>query len=251
MLAATAPDRGHVLRRSLVVPLYQESSRIGGTVRRLADSPLCEAGTEFLFVDDGSSDDTVAVLEQALARTGLQARVLRLGSNQGKGAAVRTGVLAAQGSTVAFVDADLSSPPAAILQVLQAVEQGGAQVAVASRAHPTSDITVRQPVARETAGKTFNRLLRLLGLTTLPDTQCGLKAFDSDTARALFEPLQVRRFAFDVEVLARAQQQGRRIRVIPTEWAHVEESRVAPLRDGLRMAWDALRVRWALRRGAR
>ena len=240
-----------MLRRSIVVPLYQERSRIGGTVRRLADSPLCAPDTEFLFVDDGSADDTVAVLEQALEGCGLQAQVLRLGANQGKGAAVRTGVLAARGATVAFVDADLSSPPTAIEQVLRAVEVGGAQVALASRAHPTSDITVRQPVARETAGKTFNRLIRLLGLTTLPDTQCGLKAFDRETALALFTPLRTRRFAFDVEVLARAQQQGRRIQVIPTEWAHVEESRVAPLRDGLRMAWDAVRVAWTIRRARR
>jgi dolichyl-phosphate beta-glucosyltransferase len=237
-----------VLRRSIVVPLYQESARIGGTVQRLAVSDLCGAGTEFLFVDDGSSDDTVAVLEGALVGSGLQAQVLRLPENRGKGAAVRTGVLASSGAVVAFVDADLSSPPAAIAQVLQAVESGSAQVALASRAHPTSDITVRQPLARETAGKTFNRLIRLLGLTTLPDTQCGLKAFERDVARALFEPLSTQRFAFDVEVLARAQQQGLRIQVIPTEWAHVEESRVAPLRDGLRMAWDALRVAWLIRR---
>lgn len=237
-----------MLRRSVVVPLYQESSRIEGTVRRLAASPLADPDTEFLFVDDGSTDDTVAVVERALAATGLRAEVLRLASNQGKGAAVRTGVLAARGQTIAFVDADLSSPPGAIAEVLRAVEEHGAQVAIASRAHPTSAITVRQPVARETAGKTFNRLIRALGLTTLPDTQCGLKAFDAETARALFQPLQTRRFAFDVEVLARAQKLNLRIAVIPSEWAHVEESRVAPLRDGLRMAWDAVRVRWALRR---
>jgi dolichyl-phosphate beta-glucosyltransferase len=237
-----------MLRRSIVVPLYQESTRIGGTVQALADSPLCEPGTEFLFVDDGSDDGTVAVLEQALAGVPLQATVLRLSNNQGKGAAVRSGVLAARGATVAFVDADLSSPPSAIEQVLAAVEQQGAQVALASRAHPRSDITARQPLPRETAGKTFNRLIRLLGLTTLPDTQCGLKAFDRDTALALFEPLRTRRFAFDVELLVRAEQQGRRVQVVPTEWAHVPESRVAPLRDGLRMAWDALRVAAAARR---
>ena len=237
-----------MLRRSIVVPLYQESSRICGTVERLAASDLCCDDTEFLFVDDGSSDDTVVVLESALQGSGLRAQVLRLDANQGKGAAVRRGVLAAQGETVAFVDADLSSPPTAIEQVLRAVEDGGAQVALASRAHPRSDITTRQPLARESAGKTFNRLIRLLGLTRLPDTQCGLKAFDRETARALFEPLRTQRFAFDVEVLARAEQQGRRIQVIPTEWAHVEESRVAPLRDGLRMAWDALRVAFAVRK---
>lgn len=242
MLAAT------MLRRSIVVPLFQESSRIGSTVVRLADSELCDPSTEVLFVDDGSTDDTVDVLEKALAGTALQAQVLRLQQNSGKGAAVRTGVLASRGEVVAFVDADLSSPPHAIVQVLRAVE-AGAQVAVASRGHSTSDIRVRQPLARETAGKTFNRLLRLLGLTDLPDTQCGLKAFDRASALLLFQPLRTQRFAFDVEVLARARQAGLRVEVIPTQWAHVEESRVAPLRDGLRMAWDALRVRWLLRSG--
>jgi hypothetical protein len=160
-------------------------------------------------------------------------------------------VLASRGEVVAFVDADLSSPPAAILQCLRAVESGGAHVALASRAHPTSEITVRQPIARETAGKSFNRLIRLLRLTDLPDTQCGLKAFDRESALALFRPLVTRRFAFDVEVLARARALGLNVQVIPTEWAHVEESRVAPLRDGARMAWDAVRVAWAMRRAAR
>ena len=166
---------------SIVVPMFGEAGRIGQTVRTLAAGPL--AGAQLLFVDDGSTDGTVEVLRAALASTSLDARVLVLPRNLGKGAAVRTGVLAATGDVVAFVDADLSSPAEAVVEVCRAVE-AGAQVAVASRGHATSDLVVRQPGSREAAGKTFNRLLRRLGLTTLPDTQCGLKAFDRVSARS-------------------------------------------------------------------
>ena len=234
---------------SIVVPMYRESARIPGTVAALAVSELATPDNEFLFVDDGSPDDTVAAATAALAATSLDARVLRLPRNLGKGAAVRTGVLAARRPVVVFVDADLSSPPAAIVQVCRAVE-AGAQVAVASRAHAQTHLVVRQPASREGAGKTFNRLLRRLGLTTMPDTQCGLKAFDAASAQALFRPLQVLRFAFDVEVLLRAARLGLRVEVLPTEWAHVEASRVSPVRDGGRMAWDALRLAISARRGS-
>lgn len=230
---------------SIVVPMFQEAGRIGATVRSLADSEL--AGAELLFVDDGSTDGTVQALQRALAGTLLTARVLRLPRNLGKGAAVRTGVLAASGEVVAFLDADLSSPPDAVAQVCRAVE-AGAHVALASRGHATSELVVRQPGGREAAGRSFNRLVRRLGLTTLPDTQCGLKAFDRASARALFEPLRTRRFAFDVELLARAQRLGLRIEVLPTRWAHVEHSRVSPVRDGARMALDAVRIARAARR---
>ncbi|MCA1710986.1 MAG: glycosyltransferase [Actinobacteria bacterium] len=233
---------------TIVVPMFAESGRIGATVATLSASELA-ARCEFVFVDDGSPDDTVAVLRAALDGSGLLARVVRLPRNLGKGAAVRTGVLAATAPVVAFVDADLSSPPSAIAEVCRAVE-AGAQVAVASRAHPESDLTVRQPRGREGAGKTFNRLLRALRLTALPDTQCGLKAFDRASAISLFGSLSIRRFAFDVEVLLRAERLGLRIVVIPTEWAHVEASRVSPLRDGGRMALDALRLAIVTRRDA-
>ncbi len=234
---------------SLVVPMYREAGRIARTVQTLAQSPLARPSCEWVFVDDGSPDDTVAVLRQALAAHAphVSTTVLRLPRNLGKGAAVRTGVLAARGDVVAFVDADLSSPPEAIIEVCEAV-QAGAPVVVASRGHATSDLVVRQPGSREAAGKSFNRLLHRLHLTDLPDTQCGLKAFDRTSARALFAPLRTRRFAFDVEVLARARRLGLPVTVLPTRWAHVEQSRVAPVRDGARMALDAVRIARALRR---
>src|SRR3954468_15840733 len=227
--------------------MYNEETRIVGTVEQLAASALGTGDNDFLFVDDGSTDRTVEVLEKALADTDLRAQVLRLPRNLGKGAAVQAGVLAAAGDVIAYVDADLSSPPSAIEQCCRAVE-AGADVAVASRGHAASNLLVRQPGSREAAGKLFNRLLRVMGLTTLPDTQCGLKAFERETARAVFADLSVRRFAFDVEVLMRAARRGATIEAIPTEWSHREESRVAPLTDGARMLWDAMRLAASSRR---
>jgi len=101
-------------------------------------------------------------------------------------------------------------------------------------------LAIEQPDAA--AGKLFNRFVRMMGLTTLPDTQSGLKAFDRETARAVFAELSVRRFAFDVEVLLRAARGGATIEALPTEWSHREESRVAPLTDGARMLFDAMRL---------
>jgi dolichyl-phosphate beta-glucosyltransferase len=88
--------------------------------------------------------------------------------------------------------------------------------------------------------------VRLLGLASMPDTQCGLKVFRADVVRPLFEPLAVERFAFDVEVLARAQRLDLKVREVPIHWEHREASRVSPLRDGSRMLRDILRVRRVL-----
>src|SRR5438445_473788 len=108
-----------------------------------------------------------------------------------------------------------------------------------------SVIPVRQPRLRELSGKTFNLVLRLLGLTRFRDTQCGLKVFTREAAFRLFEHLSITGFAFDVELLLVAERLGLRVEEVPVEWRHVEESRVRPVRDGLAMLRDALRLRFA------
>jgi len=233
--------------RTLVIPMYREAARIAGTIHALAASPLDRPGTEIILVDDGSDDDTVAVARAALAATSLAASILRLEHNLGKGGAVRAGVLASAGRVVAFSDADLSAGVAEIAKCFAAVESGRAQVACSSRAVVGSVIPVRQPRLRELSGKAFNLVLRLLGLTRFRDTQCGLKVFTREAGRCLFEQLTVTGFAFDVELLLLAERLGLRVEEVPVEWRHVEESRVRPLRDGLTMLRDAVRIRFASR----
>jgi dolichyl-phosphate beta-glucosyltransferase len=131
------------------------------------------------------------------------------------------------------------------------IERDEADVSIASRTDSGTTIAERQPLARRMSGIMFNTELRMLGLTDLHDTQCGLKAFAAPVVRDLFEPMRTHRFAFDVEVLTRAKRSGLRVVEIPVTWRHVEASRVDPIRDGLRMAFDAARLRWTLRGSSR
>lgn len=234
--------------RTLIIPMFDEATRIESSLRELSASPLNDPDTEILLVDDGSDDATVAVAERAVAELGLGARVIRLPENRGKGAAVQEGMRQAVGQAVAFVDADLSAPPAAVVSCFEHIEAGKGDVIVTTRVHPEAVITEFPSMTRRYGGKIFNTLLRFLGLTSMSDTQCGLKAFTADAAKTLFADLRVQGYAFDVEVLQRAQRSGLEIVELPIEWHHVEASRVRPLRDGARMAVDAIRIKLAFGR---
>lgn len=231
--------------RTLVIPMYREASRIGSTLAALAGSVLNDPATEVVLVDDGSDDGTPAIAKSVAAELGLAVTVLELGLNQGKGAAVRAGVLAGHGAVVAFADADLATDTVDIDACFRRVEDGPDAVVVATRSHPDSSITAAAPRHRVVSGRAYNAFLRLLGLTESKDTQCGLKGFTADAGRRLFEPLRTQGFAFDIEVLARARQAGLSVGEMPISWGHVEGSRV-DLRSGLRSFSDAVRIRRAL-----
>jgi dolichyl-phosphate beta-glucosyltransferase len=237
------PEGRSAVDLSMVIPAYNEARRLPPTLTRLRD--YLDAGAdsyEVLVVDDGSDDDTVAVA-QAVAREWPQLEVLALPHNQGKGAAVREGMLHARGALRAFSDADLSTPIEELPR-LRSHLGGACHVAIASRDAPGSDIQVHQPRWREFMGRTYNRILRLLVLPGIRDTQCGFKLFTSEAAEACFAPLETFRFGFDAEVLVRAHRRGWEIAEVPVRWRHVEESRVGGIGDALRMLYDLVRLRF-------
>lgn len=243
-----APDElsnNATLARTLVIPMYNEAARIGSTLEQLAHSTLPNDQTEIVLVNDGSVDDTLIIARETLADTGLDARIIDLPENQGKGAAVRAGVMAARGSAIAFSDTDLSAGPDQIERIFHAVEQG-TEVAVASRLIRGAHIARQPPWPRRIGGKLYNAWLRSLGLTNLPDTQCGLKGFSRDAARAIFPPMRSQRFSFDVEVIARAERAGLKVDQVPVVWSHVPASSVHLVRDGAGMATDAVKLRRSL-----
>jgi len=229
--------------------MFRESTRVAALVEALS-SWRWPRPTEVILVDDGSDDGTTEITTGLIA--GLPGiRLLRLPTNRGKGAAVRHGVLAATGSTIAFADADLSAGLEEVDRCLAEAEVEGVDVVVATRIGFGSEIRVHQPPLRQLSGKMFNLALRQLGLTKLGDTQCGLKAFRAPAARQLFEPLVTAGFAFDVELLVRAERLGLCVRELPITWEHREESRVAPVRHGSQMLADAMRIRRRLGRSGR
>jgi SAM-dependent methyltransferase len=237
--------------RALVIPMHDEVGRIERSLTLLAGSPLGVGDVELVLVDDGSDDATADVARATAARLGLRARVVELGRNQGKGAAVRTGMLLATAPTRVFVDADLSVEIKDILHCFEVLEGGGADVAYGTRAHPESRLPRSQPAHRVLSGRAYNLLLRRLGLTQERDTQCGMKGFSARAAEQVFGGLSTAGFGFDVEALALAERAGWRLESVPVTWSHVDASRVRAVRDGVSMGGSAIAVRWRLGRRTR
>lgn len=234
------------VRLSVVVPAYGEGEAIAWAVTRLkADLATIaeDGGLEVIVVDDGSPDDTAGEARRAGADV-----VLRLPVNHGKGAAVREGVLAASGRTIAYTDADLSYDPVQVARLLEVVE-GGADMVVGSRRHEDATTLVPARRLREVSGRAFNIVTRFLLLGEERDTQCGLKAFRRDAARALFRAQRLDGFAFDVELFYLADRFGLSVVDVPVTVAHTARSTVRVGADALRMVRDLLRVRWWAARG--
>ena len=234
------------VRLSVVVPAFHEVAAIGSTVARLRqglESAGIEGPVEVVVADDGSADGTAEAAERAGAD-----RVLRLPAHRGKGAAVREGVLAAEGRTVVFTDADLAYPPEQIAALVLAVESGG-DVVVGSRRHVDTVTLVRNRRIREVTGRAFNLLTRALLPVARSDTQCGLKAFSSAAAHQIFGASRVDGFAFDVEVFVLADALGLTVEEVPVELANSDRSSVRLWPDALTMVRDLARIRWWMSTG--
>ncbi len=230
-------------RLSLVVPAYDEADRIGDTVRRLAEGlagVAASGGLEIVVVDDGSGDATA---DEALAAGADQ--VVVQPANRGKGAAVRAGVLAARGRTVAFTDADLAYGPDQVLRVLAAVEDGW-DVAIGDRRHPATRTLVPPSRLRAWGSRAINWLGYAVLLGSYRDTQSGLKAFRSDVARFVFARARVDGFAFDIEMLHLVERHQLSLVEVPVEVANPARSTVQAARDAARLVTDLFRIRhWA------
>jgi dolichyl-phosphate beta-glucosyltransferase len=222
-------------RLSVVLPTYAEGARVAASVAAVR-AALDGIDTEILVVDDGSPDDTAAQAEAA------GARVVRLSPNRGKGAAVRAGMLAATGRTVAFTDVDLAYPPEQLRTLLAAVEDGW-DVAVGNRWHPGSHAIARPSLARQVSSRLFNVLTATVLLGQYRDTQCGCKAFRGDVARQLFGAARLDGFAFDVEVLHLVERYRLSLTEVPVQ---VDDGGSSTVRVGavaLGMVRDLFRVR--------
>jgi Glycosyl transferase family 2 len=230
------------LELSLVIPAYNEGLRLEAGVARLLVA--IESGaidvetTEFVVVDDGSTDDTTPVAQALFARFP-QVQHIRLAQNRGKGGAVRAGVAAAGAPLIAFADADMAIDPAQTPQFTRALR--GSSIAIGSRSASGASVD-RSSLRRSLMNRAFNRLVNTLTRVSLDDTQCGFKAFRAPVAKLLFHCSVTERFAFDVEVLSLARRLGFSIAEIPVRWLRVKGSQIRPLKDARSMARDVVRA---------
>ena len=237
------------LALTIVVPAFNEDHRLAAGMRRfdaaVSTGAIDLERTEVVVVDDGSTDRTAAVAEKLLAALP-HFRVVRLPVNRGKGAAVRIGIATARSPYVAFMDADMAIDPLAVPLLLDGLERN--DVVVGCRALPDSMVETTY-VVRTLISRLFNQFVTMGTGLGLKDTQCGFKAFRTPVARLLFHLVRIDRFAFDVEVLARARRLGLDIAEVPVHWKHVEGSTVHPLHDSVTMVTDVYRSRRGLLAG--
>jgi glycosyltransferase involved in cell wall biosynthesis len=202
------------VRFSLVIPAYNETGRIGGTIEHVArylDTQPYE--WELLIVIDGG--DPAAVVEARAAAAGREnIRVLENGVNRGKGYSVRRGILESSGNRIAFIDADLSLPIEELPKMMARFD-AGADVVIASRTVPGAIQEGDAPAGRGVMSRLFNVVVRWLLLPGITDTQCGFKGFTAAAAKKIFEVAESDRFGFDVEALYLARTFKLRIEEFP------------------------------------
>ncbi len=228
---------------SIVIPAYNEESRLSPTLDRVLNFVRQRAwDAEVIVVDDGSRDRTTDIVRDYAQSDGI-VRLIQNPGNRGKGYSVRSGVLNARGKIVLFSDADLSSPIEEAPKLLEALENG-ADVAIGSRWMRSELQTKRQSLARQVLGRVFNLLLRMVLRLDFKDTQCGFKAFRRHAAKEVFQLQRIERWGFDPEILFLARRAGFKTVEVPVRWGHDNGTRINPVADGSRMVADMLRIRW-------
>ncbi len=224
---------------TVIVPCYNEAARLPGFFALIDAHP--ELTWEWLFVDDGSRDATPAMLREFAAAHPGHVSLHTQPANCGKGAAVRAGLLAAQGELVGYVDADLAASPLQFARFLTEPDlRAGRELIVGIRVL-TQDGRVKRYFYRHLMGRAFQTYASVLTGLTVYDTQCGFKLMARATARALAARMRTDGFGFDVELLLLAHRDGLHLREEMITWVEQGQSKVRP-RHLLLMALEVWRI---------
>ena len=227
---------------SIIIPTYNEANRIEKTIVSLNNFLRGQQFEwELIISDDGSTDSTRETVASVTANMP-HARLI-VCSHAGKGKALKNGIAKAVGDYIFLFDADMSMP---VNQLIRFVPPNldNFDIAIGSRNVPGSR-KFMEPINRTVQGRIFNKLVQLIAIGGISDTQCGFKCLRASTIKPILETLQIDGFAFDVELLMSVKQQGLRIVEVPIDWVHIGESRVRPIIDPVIMLRDLIRLRYS------
>ncbi len=232
-------------RLSVVIPAFNEEQRLPKAVAAVTAYLTKQTyASEIIVVDDGSTDGTANVVQE-LIRTHRDLKLLRLDENQGKGAAVKTGIFASAGDFVLFADADQSTPIHQTDKLMPFLTDEGYDIAVGSRGKKGAEVGRSQVWYRRLAGKLFGCLGRALLYRGIVDSQCGFKLMTREAAQSIFRRLSSPTAIFDMELLVLAGKFGFSVAEVPVEWNHDPDTRIAyNMRKSVRIVWELLRIKF-------
>ncbi len=226
---------------SVIIPTYNEAATIAEIVRRVFGAPV-DLPFEVIVVDDGSTDDTVRVLEQRATSEGHELRIVRHDTNRGKGAAVRTGIAHARGDLILIQDADLEYDPRDYPRILEPILEGEADVVFGNRFHGGAHRVLY--FWHHVGNRVVTVLSNALTGLNLADMEVGYKVFRSKVLKGL--DLKCDRFGFEPEITSKLAKQGWRIYEVPIRYhgRTYEEGKKITWRDGLAAIFHIIRFRF-------
>ncbi len=226
---------------SLVIPCYNESERIPALIDSLKKfESKWKSKYEVIFVNDGSTDDTLQKLSNDITDQLTKAsrvEIVDLKENQGKGSALQEGVTYADGDFILTLDADMAASPTDLnkwLSMLPGNTFSKEHILIGSREH--EDAVIEGPGLRKVMGLVFNFIIQLFTPLTARDTQCGFKLYPKEIGKKLFKELKITGWAHDVEILYRAKLKGIPIIAMPVKWKHIEGTKIKVVKDSFQMA---------------
>jgi len=207
---------------SLVVPVFNEEKRIHNLKKIDAYAHKNAYIKEIIVVDDGSTDETIRIVKKTPYKNRIS--IISYKENQGKGYAIKKGVLAAKGTHVIFIDVDLSTPLDTIGKVVKTLHSY--DVVIGTRKNKHARLKKRQPMVREWMGKGFTRLSQMALGVRVTDFTCGFKCFTTQSAKKIFSKQMIRRWSFDAEALFLAKKYGYSIGELPVTWKNDPHTKV-------------------------
>jgi len=198
---------------SVVIPAYNENEKILDTIKE-CETSLKGMDHEIIIVDDGSLDGTYEKVQE-FSRANNNIRIINYGDNRGKGFALRYGFKHSKGNLVVFIDADMNIHPRQILTFIKEMERTGADVVVGSKRH--HDSKINYPINRKILSEIYYRFVKLLFGIQVKDTQAGLKLYKRKVLEDICPMVLVKKYAFDIEILANAYRLGYKITDAPIE----------------------------------
>lgn len=228
---------------SIILPAYNEEKNISSTIASIADFFAAKQYPyEIIVVDDGSTDNTTKV-SNALVKKNSTLRTIKHEKNQGKGAAVRSGMNIASGDIIFFLDSDGSTPIKEIEKLIPFFDAH--EVVIGSRYLSDSSIVIKQPWYRIALGRLGNALIQGVLLPGIKDTQCGCKGFQRQAAQEIFSRQTITGWGFDMELLALSQVLGYNIKEVAVSWHDTRNrlSRFRPFKDAIKTLSELIYIK--------